>query len=329
VALPSETRCSIVLIVLARLAGQTPGELAELTKKLILLVDLGAAQRRQDEATRRRSVSIYPDVDGQGIVHSRGPLEMVAAVKASLRQWLIDHPKAADDLRTESEREFDLFVSLLTGGVEAGSWQAAIVVPFSTVNGTDLELTDIPGLGPVLSSTARDLLEHTESFSQIAVDEDGVVIAVSDPKPPPSPKPVAADLMAVALIPPAPRAARPQPREEDWWASMRLLMAVPPPERLLPEQLASAAYTTPARLRRVLQARDRTCVFPGCHRRITDIDHRIPWPLGPTADWNLQLLCRHHHRAKQAVFDVELTDQGDYLWTSRGGWQFLRHRQGY
>jgi hypothetical protein len=140
-----------------------------------------------------------------------------------------------------------------------------------------------------------------------------VVIAVSDTIPAPKPS----------------SAGKPAPRDENWWASMRQLISTPPKARLLPEQLSSAAYTTPGRLRRYLHARDRTCVFPGCHRRITDVDHRIPWPLGPTAAENLQLLCRHHHRAKQAVFTVELTPDGHYLWTSRGGWQFLRHRQGY
>jgi len=337
VTLAQELRCSIVLIALARWSGQTPGELAKLIARLVLTVDLAAAQNRQDTATAQRKVSIFADVDGQGIVHGRGPLEQVAAIKASMRRWLADHPKEADDLRSESEREWDLFVSLLTGGVEAGSWQAAILVPFSTMNGADLELADIPGLGPILPSTARDLLEHTETFSQVSVDENDVVIAVTDPvagpsassKPTPPPKPSAKPAPESAAEPMDIAACRERLRDEQWWSSMRLLMSTPPPERLLPEQLSSAAYGTPGRLRRYLQARDRTCVFPGCHRLITDVDHRIPWPLGTTAEWNLQLLCRHHHRAKQAVFTVALTDDGDYLWTSRGGWQFLRHRQGY
>jgi hypothetical protein len=307
-----EHRQAIVLIVLARWSGQTPGELATLTNRLILTIDQAAARGRQDAATRERRVSIFPDVDGQGVVHARGPLERVAAIRASLKRWLADHPREADDPRSESQREFDLFVSLLTGGVEAGSWQAQLIVPFSVADGGDLELAEIPGFGPILPSTARDLAAEAD-WSQVAVDEDGVVIAVSDPIPAPRPS----------------SPAKATPLDEQWWASRRLLMSQPPRQRLLPEQLSSAAYATPGRLRRFLQARDRTCVFPGCHRRITDVDHRIPWPLGPTAAWNLQLLCRHHHRAKQAVFTVELTPDGDYLWTSRGGWQFLRHRQGY
>ena len=72
-------------------------------------------------------------------------------------------------------------------------------------------------------------------------------------------------------------------------------------------------------------------MFPGCHRPAaqTDKDHRIPWPQGRTDSGNLQCLCRHHHRAKQAVFTVELSPDGDYRWTTRGGWQFTRRHQGY
>ena len=323
VELSSEHRASIAMIVLARLVNQTPHELALLTKRLILTIDLAAAQARHELAARRRRVDSWGGADGQGTMQARGPMEQLAGVRASLQQWLHDNPRAVDDPRSESEREFDLFVALLTGGQQPGQWQAQIIVPFSTIEGGELELAEIPGFGPVLPSTARDIAADAE-WSQVAVDQDGVVVAVSDPIP--TPRPPAEQ--AAAPNPPSVGKAEPV-RDELWWSAMRLLISQPPPERLLPEQLGSAAYTTPGRLRRHLQARDRTCVFPGCHRRVTDVDHRIPWPLGPTAEHNLQLLCRHHHRAKQAVFDVELTADGGYLWTTRGGWQFLRHRQGY
>ncbi|MCW2600938.1 MAG: hypothetical protein JWM02_2767, partial [Frankiales bacterium] len=61
----------------------------------------------------------------------------------------------------------------------------------------------------------------------------------------------------------------------------------------------------------------------------TDKDHRLPWPLGPTDPANLQCLCRHHHRAKHTAFTVTLTPDGDYRWTTRGGWQFPRQRHRY
>ena len=155
--------------MLARLAGQTPHELAKLTRQLILLVDLDAARAREDSATRKRHVAIWGGANGQGVCQGTGPLLQIEAIRASMARWLREHPKDADDPRTEGEREFDLYVSLLTGGVEAGSWQASIVVPFTTAAGGELELAEIPGLGPVLPSTARDVLADAE-WSQVAVD---------------------------------------------------------------------------------------------------------------------------------------------------------------
>jgi hypothetical protein len=104
-------------------------------------------------------------------------------------------------------------------------------------------------------------------------------------------------------------------------------LTAPPVERVL----VAAGYRFPPRLQRFLEARDRTCVFPGRSRQAmkTDKDHRIPWPDGPTSADNGQCLCRHHHRAKQAVFSVSLDPDGSYRWTTRGGWEFLRHPKGY
>jgi hypothetical protein len=59
------------------------------------------------------------------------------------------------------------------------------------------------------------------------------------------------------------------------------------------------------------------------------MDHRIPWPLGATDSDNGQCLCRHHHRAKQAVFTVLRDTDGSHVWISRGGWQFRRQPKGF
>ncbi|MCU1594379.1 MAG: hypothetical protein JWO12_1771, partial [Frankiales bacterium] len=56
VELTLEQRQCIVLIALARYAGQTPGELAKVIRRLILTVDRAAAAARQDKASRDRRV---------------------------------------------------------------------------------------------------------------------------------------------------------------------------------------------------------------------------------------------------------------------------------
>src|SRR4051812_29216370 len=56
--------------------------------------------------------------------------------------------------------------------------------------------------------------------------------------------------------------------------------------------------TIPPALRRALFLRDHGCRFPGCtQKKFVDAHHIKHWSRGgPTALWNLILLCRHHHR---------------------------------
>ena len=67
------------------------------------------------------------------------------------------------------------------------------------------------------------------------------------------------------------------------------------------------------------------CSNPATHTDTdTDTDHRIPWPHESTSETNLQCLCRHHHRAKQANFTPHQRPDGATVWTTRGGWQVTR-----
>jgi len=318
-----EARQAVVLVMLARFRGQAPGELAALMARLIVQVDRAAATARDAKTTGRRRVWTARDVDGQALLLARGPAAAIAAIRASLEATLPTEAEPGDD-RSRDAREFDLLVDLLTGGARAGSWQAQVIVPFTVAAGGELELAEIPGLGPILPATARDLLDGCDTLTPIAVDDTGVVIAVADPIRQQATEPAPAAMTpATAELTPIPAPA-PIPR-----LSARMLSQITArPSR---RDLTGTGYRFPPRLRRYLEARDRTCVFPGCGRpaRRTDKDHRRPWPDGPTSADNGQCLCRHHHRAKHTVFTVLRDPDGSYLWISRGGWQFRRHPKGF
>ncbi|HUP17111.1 MAG TPA: DUF222 domain-containing protein [Acidimicrobiia bacterium] len=78
-----------------------------------------------------------------------------------------------------------------------------------------------------------------------------------------------------------------------------------------------------ARQRRQVEARNRTCVFPGCRMPAVecDLDHRQPWAHGgPTKVRNLAPLCRHHHNIRHhSGWTHQASPNGDHLWTSRLG----------
>jgi hypothetical protein len=72
--------------------------------------------------------------------------------------------------------------------------------------------------------------------------------------------------------------------------------------------------------RRHVEARNRTCIFPGCRMPATnsDLDHRIPWAQGgPTTVDHLDPLCRHHHVLRhRAGWKRYPLPGGDHLWIS-------------
>jgi Domain of unknown function (DUF222) len=79
-------------------------------------------------------------------------------------------------------------------------------------------------------------------------------------------------------------------------------------------------HDPPPAMRRAVQLRNPTCVFPGCAITATscDLDHTIPWPHGPTCPCNLGPLCRRHHRLKthDPGWHLANHDNGTFTWTT-------------
>jgi hypothetical protein len=75
--------------------------------------------------------------------------------------------------------------------------------------------------------------------------------------------------------------------------------------------------------RRHVEARNRTCIFPGCRMPATDsdLDHRIPWAEGGhTSVDQLVPLCRHDHTIRhRSGWKHQPLPDGDHQWTSRLG----------
>jgi hypothetical protein len=75
--------------------------------------------------------------------------------------------------------------------------------------------------------------------------------------------------------------------------------------------------------RRAVEARHRTCVFPGCRMPAAecDLDHQVMWSEGgATCVDNLVPLCRHDHRLRHlAGWSHETLPDGDHRWVSRLG----------
>ncbi len=76
-----------------------------------------------------------------------------------------------------------------------------------------------------------------------------------------------------------------------------------------PAHLGEPRYRPSAGLSEFIQWRDLTCRFPGCDApaQRCDIDHSVPYPIGPTHPSNTKLYCRAHHLLK--TFSAGWTDR--------------------
>lgn len=77
----------------------------------------------------------------------------------------------------------------------------------------------------------------------------------------------------------------------------------------------SSRVVTPA-IHKALVLRDKGCRFPGCGRPVswTDAHHVIHWrDGGPTALWNMMLLCSfHHHKVHEGGWTIRPLGDGDF-----------------
>ena len=93
-----------------------------------------------------------------------------------------------------------------------------------------------------------------------------------------------------------------------------------------PSEAPERGYVPSAKLAEFVRCRDLTCRFPACEEpaEFCDLDHTIPYPLGPTHPSNLKCVCRKHHLLKTfwtgigGWADQQLPD-GTVIWTSPSG----------
>src|SRR6516162_3662959 len=87
---------------------------------------------------------------------------------------------------------------------------------------------------------------------------------------------------------------------------------------------AESGYRPSAALAEFVRFRDLTCRFPGCDQPadVCDIDHTVPFPLGPTHASNLKLLCRSQQasRTLRCLPDAVLTPGTPPAVASHGLW---------
>ncbi|NMO92801.1 HNH endonuclease signature motif containing protein [Actinomycetospora sp. TBRC 11914] len=244
-------------------------------------------------------------------------------------------------------------------GAACGSGSSVVFVPgiavrleLSTLLGLDEHPGVLPGLGPVPAATARRaaLARGAAQWQVLVHDRDGHLThlltlrappqAVRDPRHRRQSVQITAPAALLGALDPSGEAALELPgvgpvvldaATTAWLRRARdalIASRTADPE-------AHPASTTRERDRRFpsarlaawVQARDQTCVAPGCPRpaETCDVDHTLDWLLGGrTEARGLEALCRHDHRAKhEGGWHYQQPEPGQFVITDPTG---TRHR---
>ena len=265
-----------------------------------------AALRRTRAGARGRDVVITPADSESGTANLWGSLFATDATVLDRRLTQMAHQVCDDDPRTIAQRRADAL-----GALAAGAEQLACGC------GT-------PGCPAGLDADPR------ATAVMIHVVADGAALdAHPDPHTSgePAPRPLTRDTpLREALAPdPEPPAV--------WLPAAHIIGGGTVPAPMVAELIRNGAKVRPLRhpgdappesgyrpsaeLERFIRCRDLTCRFPGCDRpaEFADIDHTVPYPLGPTHPSNLKCLCRKHHLLKT-------------FWSGPNGWRDQQHPDG-
>ena len=242
-------------------------------------------------------------------------------------------------------------------GASHGAVVVNVHVPLATALGLSDAPGRMDGYGPVSAGTVRLLLPGAR-LRQVLVDEaTGEVLHVagrtsSASRPSRRPRPARQGRAASG------QTGTQQPRScnevpEQVWAALRRALEGEPdvtdspdrgqdgsrPGRLPDGTLRSALlrlvpdrpvllddapepqYRPSGPLARRVRTRDPHCSGLGCTRpsRHSELDHRDPWPVGPTSAANLHPLSKRCHRAKTFSWGLHRDSDGSSTWTSPTG----------
>ncbi|MCW2707159.1 MAG: putative endonuclease [Frankiales bacterium] len=171
---PRGVQEQVVAAVLAS-GARTPYQLGKAAQTVVYLLDPDAAERKATAAKDDRTVGSYVDGKGGGSFWAGSSKADVAQLLAALDVHAA--VKQPGDTRTLPQRRFDALMDLVCGRLLPGAWQAIVLVEHATLTGTSDAPAEIPGLGLITATEARELLAQA-SLRRAVIDGDGHLVSV-------------------------------------------------------------------------------------------------------------------------------------------------------
>jgi len=270
--------------VLPRGCAQTPGEFRAAVRRAVAKFDRKDETAKHTEAFAQRHVTNYPTENYMADVVLHLAADGATIVTTAINAWAAK--TGTDDKRTADQRRADAIVDICSHALalpglpkEHGIKPSInVTIAESTLRGEDDQPANLDGYGPIPASMALP--------RRLRLHWRG-------------------DPHCLADLPGA--------------HQHRFL--VDADGRILDRDatLTSDQYEPPPRIARHVINRDQHCIHPGCRRKAgtCQLDHRIPWPDGPTSAENLEPLCKRHHDLKHhSNWRLHKCPDGSYEWTS-------------
>ncbi|WAX58663.1 HNH endonuclease [Jatrophihabitans cynanchi] len=288
--LPDAIVAKVQAQVLKRAPGQTPGEFRASVRRAIAKHDAKSQAEKHRQAAEQRHVRKEHVDDGMGWLNLFAPTDGIETVWTAVNAW--GQRTSRDDTRTADQRRADALVEICAAAlampgvpVEHGLRPTVnVTLAASTLAGQD----DQPGYvngEPVPADVARRMANQPGArYHYWPVDQAGRLLDQTCPQ-----TPNAAHAPSTSTGP------------------------------VIDSSLITDRYQPTTAITRHVITRDQHCVMPGCRRRAhtCELDHRTPWPDGPTSVTNLEPLCTRHHDLKHhARWTLTRTPDGTYHWTS-------------
>lgn len=246
------------------------------------------ALRRTRASARSRDITIGSENHESGTAAFWGRLYATDATALDRRLTAMAHAVCDDDPRTIGQRRADALGALAAGAAHLACQCGSPVCPSAD--------PDRRAAGVVVHVLADTEALEAQPDSGMCGDGSGQPDAAANPG--------SAVIVGGGAIP-TPLLA------ELIRAGARVRHLRRPSDSPEPQYRPSTALDEWVRLR------DLTCRFPGCDQPAEhcDLDHAIPWPMGPTHPSNLRALCRKHHLLKT-------------FWSGEGGWSDRQYADG-
>lgn len=296
---------------LASAEFSTPNQIAVAMRKAVAQATPQELEERFASAREERKVISYPERDGMATISALLTAPDARLVMRSLEIRLRESQERAG---SADQRRADAFVQFFTEESLQSSTSSTATSDALSFQSTSAQTSGVENVSspePDLRALARrqegekSARKNSAMTINVIVDLPTLLGLAENP----------AELSGYGPIPAT--LARELAASHQW----RRFITDPITGELL--EVGREKYQPPAALIEFINARDKTCRFPGCRRaaELSDIDHAIPWDEGgQTNPANLGALCRRHHRLKtHGGWKISSNADGSCTWTSPYG----------